>query len=73
MDIVNTLCDGGTFADIKIGLHVTTVHFPSGEIEIFSRGDLVKITAASMAVSGVFEPVDIGGAIVYRWRRNTRT
>lgn len=63
LDIVNTLCDGKAFADMKIGLHVTVVHFPSGEIEIFSRGDLVKIIAASMAVPGVFEPIDIGGRL----------
>jgi NTE family protein len=62
-DIVNTLCDGNKFADLKITLHVTAVHFPSGETEIFSRGDLIKAIAASMAVPGVFEPIEIDGRL----------
>jgi NTE family protein len=61
LDIVNTLCEGKSFADLKIPLHVTAVHFPSGETEIFSRGDLVKVIAASMAVPGVFEPISFDG------------
>ncbi len=61
MDIVNHLCDGKGFADLILPLHITGVHFPSGEIEIFSKGDLKKIIAASMAVPGVFEPIEIDG------------
>lgn len=61
MDIISNLCDDKGFADLKIPLHVTSVHFPSGEIEIFSKGDLNKVIAASMAVPGVFEPINING------------
>ncbi|MCG6938116.1 MAG: patatin-like phospholipase family protein [Gammaproteobacteria bacterium] len=59
LDIINNLCDGKGFADLKIGLHITSVRFPSGETEIFSRGDLTKVIAASMAIPGVFEPINI--------------
>jgi NTE family protein len=61
LDIVNTLCDGRNFADLNIALHVTAVHFPSGETEIFSKGDLIKAIAASMAVPGVFKPIHVDG------------
>lgn len=58
-EVVSYLCDKREFADLKIPLHVTAVHFPSGEIEIFSEGNLIKMVAASMAIPGVFEPVYI--------------
>ncbi len=61
IDIVRTLCAGSTFDDSQIRLYVTAVHFPSGEIQIFSRGDLVRAVAASMAVPGVFEPIEVDG------------
>ena len=61
LDIVNNLCDGKDFTDLKISLHVTGVRFPSGETEIFSKGNLAKVIAASMAIPGVFEPIEING------------
>lgn len=61
LDIVNHLCKGKSFADLQIDLHVTSVRFPSGEIEIFSKGELDKVIAASMAIPGVFEPITIDG------------
>ena len=61
LDIVTHLCDSKAFSDLKIALHVTSVRFPSGEIEIFSKGELTKVITASMAIPGVFEPIDIQG------------
>lgn len=58
-DIVAYLCNGKDFTDLSLPVYVTGVHFPSGEIEIFSKGELIASIVASMAVPGVFEPVDI--------------
>jgi len=61
LNLVQTLCEGKGFGDTRIPLFVTAVHFPSGEIEIFSKGNLPRAIAASMAIPGVFEPVEISG------------
>ena len=62
-DIVNHLCERNGFNELHIPMYITAVHFPSGEIEIFSGGDMTKCLVASMAVPGVFEPVDIAGQL----------
>ncbi|MEJ2310465.1 MAG: patatin-like phospholipase family protein [Gammaproteobacteria bacterium] len=62
-DIVNHLCNGSEYSDLSIPLYITTVHFPSGEIQLFSNGDLTRCLVASMAIPGVFEPVDIDGRL----------
>jgi len=61
LNLVQTLCEGKEFSDIRIPMFATTVRFPSGEIEIFSKGNLPRAIAASMAIPGVFEPVEISG------------
>lgn len=61
LNLVQTLCDAKGFSDIRIPLFVTAVHFPSGEIEIFSKGDLSRAITASMAIPGVFGPVEVNG------------
>jgi len=58
---VAELCANRGFGDLQIPVYVTAVQFPSGEIEIFSKGDLTTVVAASMAIPGVFDPVDIDG------------
>lgn len=60
-EIFGTLLENKTFDELRIPLHVTTVRFPSGEIEIFSSGDLVGPVTASTAIPGIFEPVQIAG------------
>ena len=62
-DIVNHLCKSSGYDGLSIPLHITAVHFPSGEIELFSNGDLTRCLVASMAIPGVFEPVDIEGRL----------
>jgi NTE family protein len=62
-DIVNHLCNNSEYSDISIPLYITTVHFPSGEIQLFSNGDLTRCLVASMAIPGVFRPVDIEGRL----------
>lgn len=60
---VAILCEHKGFSDLKIPVFTTTVHFPTGEIEIFSRGDLTRAVSASMAIPGVFNPVEIDGEL----------
>jgi NTE family protein len=62
-DIVTHLCGNRGFNRLRIPMYVTAVHFPGGELEIFSSGDMIKCLVASMAVPGVFEPVDIEGRL----------
>jgi len=62
--IVHDFCQERTFDDLAIPLHVTAVTFPAGECRMFS-GDsdvpLARAVAASMAIPGVFAPVEIRG------------
>lgn len=59
--VVTALCGNVHLEDTDIPLHVTAVSFPHGEVELFSRGDMVAAIAASMAIPGVFEPVELAG------------
>jgi len=61
IDNVGILLDGGRFDDLKIPLYVTAVSFPLGECHLFSKGDLQRSVAASMAIPGVFKPVKVDG------------
>ncbi|MFC1542830.1 patatin-like phospholipase family protein [Pseudomonadota bacterium] len=55
------LCSGKSFSDTKIPLYITSVEFPSGDCHLFSKGEIGRAVAASMAVPGVFDPVVIDG------------
>jgi len=61
VEMANTLCAGRSFSDIKIPLYLTAVTFPCGECHIFSKGDLACSVAASMAIPGVFNPLEMNG------------
>ncbi|MDQ6967189.1 MAG: patatin-like phospholipase family protein [Mariprofundaceae bacterium] len=61
VEMANVLCAGRGFADIKIPLYLTAVTFPCGECHIFSKGDLAHSIAASMAIPGVFNPLEMNG------------
>jgi len=60
-DVAGVFCGAAGFSSVKIPLYVTAVRFPGGECHLFSEGDLCKALAASMAVPGVFDPVEIDG------------
>ena len=45
----------------EMPIHVMAVCFPSGECHMFSLGDLSRTRAASMAIPGLFDPVEIEG------------
>jgi len=57
--VTNLFCAGGSFESARIPMYVTAVHYPSGESRLFSQGHLPQVLAASMAVPGVFDPVEI--------------
>jgi len=61
VEMADILCAGRDFTDVKIPLSLTAVTFPCGECHIFSKGDLAKSVAASMAIPGVFNPLEING------------
>lgn len=61
MRIADGLLGGGGFADAQIPIHVTAVAFPSGDLQLFSHGDLLRAVTASMAIPGVFEPIEVDG------------
>jgi len=60
--MVQTLCPHPDISGARIPLYVSAVRFPGGECQLFSRGDLPRVIAASMAIPGVFDPVEIGDA-----------
>jgi len=63
VDIAFAFCGGESFKDAKIPMYVTAVEFPSGECHLFSLHSDAKLPcaiAASMAIPGVFDPVNIG-------------
>ncbi len=61
--IADTLCDSRDFSDAKIPFACAAVAFPRGDCTVFDRGDLVHSVAASMAIPGIFAPVEVDGAL----------
>ncbi len=61
IEMANILCAERGFLDVKIPLYLTAVTFPCGECHIFSKGDLARSVAASMAIPGVFNPLEMNG------------
>jgi len=63
VDMVNELCTAEDFSELKIPMHITSVQFPTGDCHLISKGELSKAIAASMAVPGVFDPIEIDGGL----------
>lgn len=61
LKIIHALTEGKGFEDACTPIYITAVRFPSGECQLFSHGDLQRAIAASMAIPGVFPPVEING------------
>jgi len=59
--MIQTLCPHPDISRARIPLYVSAVRFPGGECQLFSKGDLPRVIAASMAIPGVFDPVEIDG------------
>lgn len=63
IDIAFAFCGGNGFCNTMIPMYITAVQFPSGECHLFSADSDIKLPcaiAASMAIPGVFGPVNIG-------------
>jgi len=52
-----------TFEALKIPLQVVATDFWRGQQVVFSRGDVLSAVKASMALPGIFDPVNIGDRI----------
>jgi NTE family protein len=61
IEMVEELCAAKAFSELEIPLYVTSVQFPTGDCHLISKGNLGTAIAASMAVPGVFDPVEIDG------------
>jgi len=57
------LCSSHHFSDTQIPFSCTAVSFPQGGCEVFDQGDLVHCVAASMAIPGIFSPVEVDGSL----------
>ncbi|MDX8382551.1 MAG: patatin-like phospholipase family protein [Ghiorsea sp.] len=60
-EIIGEFCHEACFEDTVIPLHITGVSFPHGECHLFHKGALTPAVAASMAIPGVFSPVQVDG------------
>lgn len=65
--LVNDLLDvmeAETFEDLKVPLSIVATDFRTGEPVVFHEGDLLTAIKASMAIPGVFVPVEHEGRIL---------
>ena len=53
-----------TFEGLQVPLHVVTTDFRTGKETVFSSGDLLSAVRASMAIPGVFAPVERDGKML---------
>ncbi len=58
------MIDAETFEDLKIPLWIMATDFRPGEPVVFHEGDLLTAIKASMAIPGVFVPVEHEGRIL---------
>lgn len=58
--IINKNCNSDELEDLSIRLSIGATNLNSGDFEIFERGKLSQIAAASAAVPLLFKPVKIG-------------
>ncbi len=56
--------NGRTFEDTLLEFHAVGADLKTGEVVVMSKGPLIKALEASMAIPGVFPPVEIDGRIV---------
>jgi NTE family protein len=53
-----------SFEELRIPLFVSTTDYTSGKESVFSSGDLLSAVRASMAIPGVFAPVERDGKLL---------
>ncbi|MDQ6964982.1 MAG: patatin-like phospholipase family protein [Mariprofundales bacterium] len=57
------LCSSHHFADAKIPFSCSAVSLPQGECTVFDSGNLIHSVAASMAIPGIFAPIEVAGTL----------
>jgi NTE family protein len=63
-ELVGAVSDVGSFDNLPIPYRAVATDILTGEMVLLERGDLVSAMRASMAVPGVFSPVDLGGRLL---------
>ncbi len=53
-----------TFEDTAVEFHAVATDLRTGETLVLSEGNLMKALEASMAIPGIFPPVEIGGRVL---------
>ena len=61
---LNRELKGIQFEELKIPLHITAFDLENSQEVIFSKGDVTKAVRASMAIPGIFSPVENEGKIL---------
>jgi len=51
-----------SFEDLKIPFYLTATNLLTGELEFFSKGELIKPILASAALPPIFSPVELNGS-----------
>lgn len=64
LDYLAEQVEARRFEDLEIPLSVTATDFWSGEVVVIEEGDLFEALAASMAVPGLFKPVERGDQLL---------
>lgn len=63
-DLVGAASDAGRFDALPIPYRAVATDIQTGEIVVLDRGDLVSAMRSSMAVPGVFSPVELEGRLL---------
>jgi NTE family protein len=63
-ELAGAASDVGSFDDLPIPYRAVATDIMTGEMVLLDRGDLVSAVRASMAVPGVFSPVELDGRLL---------
>jgi len=63
-DLAGAVSDVGSFDDLPVPYRAVATDILTGEMVLLERGDLISAMRASMAVPGVFSPVELDGRLL---------
>ena len=63
-DLAGAVSDIGSFDDLPIPFRAVATDIVTGQMVVLDRGDLISAMRASMAVPGVFSPVELDGRLL---------
>jgi len=63
-DLAGAVSDIGSFDDLPIPYRAIATDIVNGQMVVLDRGDLISAMRASMAVPGVFSPVELDGRLL---------